>query len=80
MTVTKTVEMGYDSQGGDSGGPVFYPGGTGTNKIALGTHVHSTEGSHGAVGFSWWSPFDTGRNTFSAMHGYTYTMCITSSC
>jgi hypothetical protein len=78
MTVGKAVEMGYDSIGGDSGGSVFYT--MGANKIALGTHVHSTEGSHGAAGFSWWSPFDTGRNTFNAMFGWTYTMCITAGC
>jgi hypothetical protein len=81
MTVLKTMEVDFDSTGGDSGGPLFYtvPGGGTTNRIALGTHVHSDpDGTPNAHG--WYSPIDTGRDTYNALWGYSYTMCFTSAC
>jgi hypothetical protein len=81
MNVLKSVEVSFNPISGDSGGPVFYPAPSGgLNVIALGTHVHSDPGDSNANGDGWYSPFDTGRDTYSAMWGYSYTLCITTGC
>ncbi len=83
MVVLKTMEVSFNPDLGDSGGPVFYPAPSGgVNRIALGTHVHSDAGSNDATGDGWYSPIDTGFNTVASVAGATwnYFICSTAAC
>jgi Trypsin len=83
MTVTQSVEVSFDSKGGDSGGPVYAvaPSG-GINRIALGTHVHSDPDTE-TDAHGWYSPQDVGRALYDAItSGAPYEICsgILSPC
>lgn len=88
VTVTRTIRVDFDSVGGDSGGPVYYPTYnpyTGTVAIALGTHVHSEyEIDDGYQDpppwYGWYSPIDVGAAQFNSNWGYTYTLCTSAAC
>jgi hypothetical protein len=76
MTVTQAVEVDFDSKIGDSGGPVYAlaPSG-GTNRLALGVHVHSdpdtNEDPHG-----WYSPQDVARDLYDDLtSGAPFEIC-----
>lgn len=83
MWVTHTVEVNFDSLGGDSGGPVFYYPGGGTCCTpvrALGTHVHSLDPADNT---GWFSPFWVGRSDYDAIPSpvnHTYDLCLSASC
>lgn len=64
MLVTQANEISFDSKGGDSGGPVYAlaPSG-GTNRLALGVHVHSGDDSD-PNSRSWYSPQDVARQLY----------------
>lgn len=83
MTVTETMQVSFNPDGGDSGGPVFYlhPNG-GSSRIALGTHVHSDAGTSSATGDGWYSPVDRGYADMIQTHGgsWEYAICETASC
>lgn len=68
-----TVEVDFDSKGGDSGGPVHI------SNNALGTHVDSElpdgPGKHG-----WYSPLDFARSTYYDVTGLSYNVCTSSDC
>jgi hypothetical protein len=77
--MSQVVEVDFDSTGGDSGGPVVAPITSSSNKIALGTHVHSdADGTPGAHG--WYSPIDVGEYLYRSMHGTGYLVCTTAAC
>ena len=80
MWVTHSTTVNFDSLGGDSGGPVFYydNGGTTGSVVALGTHVHSEEGSGANEG--WFSGFFTGSNYYESLWGISYEPCETAAC
>jgi len=80
MWVTDSTTVNFDSIGGDSGGPVFYydSGGTTGPVIALGTHVHSEEGSGANEG--WFSGIFQGSTNYNAMWGISYAPCGTAAC
>ena len=82
MTVTQTRRVDFDSTGGDSGGPYWYPHYTGgSNVVAIGTHVHSEDETQDPPPwYGWYSPIDKGAAGFDALWPYTYTLCITASC
>ena len=81
MNVTSSVEVTFDSTGGDSGGPVIYIAGTGgIDRIGLGTHVHSDDDDAPSPRHGWYSALDTGMALYSSMHGYWYVPCITTTC
>jgi len=72
-TIIHTIEMSFDSTGGDSGGTVFY------GHVLMGTHVHSKpDGSAGAYG--WYSPVDWGYSAYERAFGVRYRPCVTSAC
>lgn len=76
MKVTHTNVVNFDSLEGDSGGPFFYYG-AGSYVIAQGTHVHS---GTAAEARSWFTPIAWGRTTFDEIWGYSYSVCVNSSC
>jgi hypothetical protein len=83
MTVLHTVEVNFDSLGGDSGGSVFYYPGGGTCCTpvrALGVHVHSLDPEDST---GWFSPISTGRSDYDAIPSpvnYTYDICLGAAC
>lgn len=83
MRVTETMQVSFNPDFGDSGGPVFYPHPDGGGKrIALGTHVHSDAGTSSATGDGWYSPYDRGDVDMVRVHGvsWDYSLCVTASC
>lgn len=83
MRVTETMQVSFNPDQGDSGGPVFYPHPDGGGKrIALGTHVHSDDGTSSVTGDGWYSPYDRGDADMIRVHGtsWDYSLCVTASC
>jgi len=89
VTVTKTIRVNFDSEGGDSGGPMFMftspPPTYTTYVLAMGTHVHSEYEEPGPYQdpqpwYGWYSPVDVGAAQFNSNWGYTYSLCTTASC
>jgi V8-like Glu-specific endopeptidase len=80
MWVTLSTTVNFDSLGGDSGGPVFYydSGGTTGSVVALGTHVHSEEGSGANEG--WFSGIYRGSAYYEELWGVWYAPCETAAC
>lgn len=88
MMVDPTIEVSFDSIGGDSGGPMFAylsggPFSTGP-VAAYGTHVHSDDHTIDPTPHGWYTPIDVGRAAYPNAPGntthYGYTVCITPSC
>lgn len=82
MTVTKTIMVNFDSEGGDSGGPVFYYAPSpAVGVIAMGTHVHSEDEDNPALApfYGWYSPVDVGAAQYDEFFG-TYTLCTQANC
>jgi hypothetical protein len=75
--IRHTTEVDFDSTGGDSGGPYYLAVNT-TDRIAMGTHVHSDPDAPGAHG--WYSSIDWGRGTYFDHFGDLYSLCVTSAC
>jgi hypothetical protein len=87
VTITKTIRVDFDSEGGDSGGPYWYYRnlGPGLGAIALGTHVHSAyEIDDGYQDpkpwYGWYSPIDVGAAQYNTNWGISYTLCMTTNC
>ena len=57
-TITKTMELDFDSEPGDSGGPVYSQNGNG---IGYGLHVHSWVQGDALPKRSWYSPLDRAK-------------------
>jgi hypothetical protein len=74
--ITGTNEYSIDMILGDSGGPIYQIL-SGTARAALGTHVHSTDGSSG---YGWYSPFGRGKSEYAAQTTDSYVLCVTPSC
>lgn len=83
MWVNHTVEVNFDSAGGDSGGPVFYypGGGTCCSPVrALGTHVHSLDPEDNT---GWFSAYWVGRSAYDGLSSpvnHTFNICLSASC
>ncbi len=83
MWASHTVEVDFDSAGGDSGGSVFYYPGGGTCCTpvrALGTHVHSLAPADNT---GWFSSIWMGRTDYDAIPSpvnYAYDICLSASC
>jgi hypothetical protein len=70
----------FDSEGGDSGGPVYLKDDSSPNFIILyGTHVHSGLDSDPDSN-SWFSEIGYGLTTLSSMHGVNLQVCLNASC
>jgi hypothetical protein len=86
MTVTKTARVNFDSDSGDSGGPVFYYPGGGTccsPVTALGIHTHSEEEPiAGVPDEGWFSTIQWSIIAYNDLPAPTYTfrMCLSASC
>lgn len=79
-TITRTVEVDFDSTSGDSGGPIIgIAASGGVNRIALGTHVHSDPDTW-ADPHGWYSPIDQGVSAYLGVAGHNYSVCTSSSC
>jgi hypothetical protein len=77
--IDHTMEMSFDSTGGDSGGSVYQFSPTPGYVIGYGTHVHSdVDGTPGANG--WFSAIGDGYATHFEKYGWTYTVCTSSGC
>lgn len=74
--ITGTYEYSIDLIPGDSGGPIYQVL-SGSNRAALGTHVHSTAGSSG---YGWYTPFDRGQYEYDNQTTDSYYLCTTASC
>jgi len=77
-TIMRTWEVNFDSDGGDSGGPV-YMNGAGSTKIAFGTHVHSETG-YVPAHHGWYSTYVVGQLEYADVSGKYYNICLSSSC
>jgi hypothetical protein len=77
-TIELTWEVDFDSDGGDSGGPIYMNQGS-SSHVAYGTHIHSEVGYH-AGHHGWYSPIDLGISEYASVSGKTYSLCITASC
>lgn len=71
--INQTVEVDFDSTGGDSGGPTFWLG------TAMGTHIHSgldsIQGSHG-----WYGTAQNDTDVYFNMWGARYRYCLNTDC
>ncbi|MGK2852456.1 MAG: hypothetical protein ACSLFN_16305 [Candidatus Limnocylindrales bacterium] len=69
-----------DSRGGDSGGPVYIVASS-TARVALGTHVHSSDEVNTSPPYSsWYSPIDRAQTTYDSMFNDWFTVCTDSNC
>ena len=76
--ILHTKEYSWNLIGGDSGGPIYQVA-SGTNRLAMGTHVHSQSG--GGSGTGWYSPYQRGRDAYVAVSGGDwYYICNTAGC
>lgn len=81
-TIKKTIELDFDSTGGDSGGPVFSDL---TESVGYGLHVHSDVDDDPIppgqdTRRSWYTPLDAARATLIDRRGVSITWCTTSTC
>lgn len=74
--IRHTNSVDFDMIPGDSGGPYYQKVNT-TDRRALGTHVHSTDGA-GAE--SWYTTYLWGLNAYEAATTDTYHLCVTAAC
>lgn len=79
--IDRTWEVNIDSQGGDSGGPIYFNTGS-SPYLVYGTHVHSDDGPYdpGPNGRGWYSPFNIGRDEYFGITGVYYNLCLTAAC
>lgn len=78
-TLIGQVVWGFDSKGGDSGGPYFmYLGGTyGPTVKAYGIHIHSLDPPYAE---SWFSTFGRSADQLSLEWGVVIQLCTTAAC
>lgn len=75
-----TWEYGVDSKGGDSGGPVYVVVSS-TDRVALGTHIHSSDETQDPQPWrSWYSPIGVAQSTYDSMYNDWFTLCQDSDC
>jgi hypothetical protein len=72
--ITKTLEVDFDSQAGDSGGPIFSDL---TENVGYGLHIHSLD-PEDEIG--WYVPLNWARKTLIDERGVTINWCLTSTC
>ena len=80
--IDNTIEYDWNAIPGDSGGPIYQV--WGSDRAALGTHVHSTAGG-GSTGYGWYTPYAVGQAdyinvTTAAGHADSYYLCTDSNC
>jgi hypothetical protein len=80
--INHTKEYSWNLINGDSGGPIYQVAG-GTNRLAMGTHVHSEGGDvpGGSPGTGWYTPYIRGRDAYVAVSGGDwFYICNTAGC
>ena len=80
--IKHTIEVSFDSKGGDSGGSVF--SNSGVDGIGYGLHVHSDDESKpvppGQSGYrGWYNPLNWAKTALKKK-GWNITWCKTAAC
>lgn len=85
--IRKTIELNFDSTGGDSGGSVYSNSEVGQESgIGYGLHVHSDPDPPAAIPDgqltrrSWYSPLNWARQTLIDYDGVTINWCLDANC
>ena len=78
-TNENTIQVSFDSTGGDSGGP-YWMGNYNTDPpvLALGTHVHSAE--DGVANKGWYTPLSVSLGNLYVREGANVYICIDNDC
>jgi V8-like Glu-specific endopeptidase len=78
-TIDHVKEYSWNLIGGDSGGPIYQVY-SGTQRVMLGTHVHSDPGGPGP-GTGWYSPYNVGEAEYEVRSGGdSYYVCLNPTC
>jgi hypothetical protein len=82
VDINATIELNFDSIGGDSGGPVFSDV---SENVGYGIHIHSDDEDDPippgqATYRSWYAPLDLAKSTLANIAGLSISYCVDSNC